>query len=210
VQSLFLGLGIGLAAGISPGPLLVLVISSSLRGGLRHGAAVAVAPLFSDLVVVGVVLAALGRIPDTALTTLGVIGGVVVAAVGVQTIRDGQHATLAVEPGVVPTGAGADFGRGALVNLLSPHPWISWITILGPLTLAHARASLPGGVLLVVGFYVTLVGSKVAVAALVAGGRRRLTDAGYRAALVVAGVALVAIGAGMVVEFVRLSLSVSS
>jgi threonine/homoserine/homoserine lactone efflux protein len=32
---------VGLAAGVSPGPLLVLVITSTLRGGLRHGLAVA-------------------------------------------------------------------------------------------------------------------------------------------------------------------------
>src|SRR5690606_40679233 len=50
------GLGMGLAAGVSPGPLLVLVVTSTLRGGLRNGIAVAAAPLLSDLVVVTAVL----------------------------------------------------------------------------------------------------------------------------------------------------------
>lgn len=201
MDALLLGLGIGLAAGVSPGPLLVLVVTASLRGGLRHGAAVAAAPLLSDLVVVGVVLVALGRVPDAALAVLGVVGGVVVAAVGVRTIAEGRTARLPQGSGAAASGLAPALGRGALVNVLSPHPWISWLTVLGPLTLAHARASAAAGVLLVAGFYAALVGSKVAVAALVAGGRRRLTDAAYRRAVVLAGLALVALGAAMVVEF---------
>lgn len=203
MQALLLGLGIGLAAGVSPGPLLMLVITSSLRGGLRHGAAVAAAPALSDLVVVGVVLAALGQVPDRALAVLGVVGGLVVAAVGVQTIREGRTATLTIDPTAPRTSPAASLGRGALVNLLSPHPWISWITVLGPLTLAHWRAEPASAVLLVAGFYLTLVGSKVAVAALVSGGRRRLTDAGYRATVTVAGLALVGFGILMIVEFAQ-------
>jgi len=92
-------------------------------------------------------------------------------------------------------------GRGALVNLLSPHPWISWITILGPLAVASWRESPVSGVLLVVGFYLTMVGVKVGIAALVAGSSRRLTDAGYRRAVVIAGVALAGLGGLMVFEF---------
>lgn len=203
MQALLLGLGIGLAAGVSPGPLLMLVIASSLRGGLRHGAAVAASPLLSDLVVVAVVIGALGQIPDPVLAALGVVGGVVVAGVGAQTIRDGRRATLAVRADAASTAPGSSFWRGAVVNLLSPHPWISWITVLGPLTLTHARGSLVDGVLLVVGFYVTLVGSKVAIAALAAGGRRRLTDVSYRRAVVAAGATLVVFGVLMVVEFAR-------
>ena len=49
----------------------------------------------------------------------------------------------------------------------------------------------------------TLVGSKVAIAALAAGGRRRLTDVSYRRAVVAAGATLVVFGVLMVVEFAR-------
>lgn len=201
VQALLLGLGIGLAAGVSPGPLLVLVITSSLRGGLRHGVAVAAAPVLSDLVIVGVVLAALGQVPERALALLGVVGGVVVVGVGVQTIREGRTASLAIDPTAPRTNPAASLGRGTLVNLLSPHPWISWIAVLGPLTIAHWRVEPMSAVVLVAGFYLTLVGSKVAVAALVSGGRRRLTDATYRRTMTGAGLLLVGFGVLMVVDF---------
>jgi threonine/homoserine/homoserine lactone efflux protein len=177
-----------------------MVITSALRGGLRQGAAVATAPLVSDVVVVGVVLLALGRIPTGWLAVLGVVGGVAVAVVGLRTVGEGRYATLSTPTGE-SGGTVTALGRGSLVNLLSPHPWISWLTALGPLTVATWRDSPPAGIFLVVGFYATLVGSKVAVAALVAGGRRRLTDAGYRRAVVGAGLLLVVLGALMVLDF---------
>lgn len=201
MQAVLLGLGIGLAAGVSPGPLLVLVISSTLRGGLRHGLAVAAAPLLSDLIVVAVVVAVLGQISERALSVLGVIGGLLVVMVGVQTALKGRRATLSVAEGGPATTLRSTWGRGGLVNLLSPHPWISWITVLGPLVVAHWRESPLAAVLLVVGFYLTLIGSKVAIAALVAGGRRHLTDTSYRRAVVIAGVALLGMGILMVVQF---------
>jgi threonine/homoserine/homoserine lactone efflux protein len=201
VYALLLGLGIGLASGVSPGPLLVLVISSTLRGGWRHGVAVAAAPLLSDLVVVAVVVAVLGQVSESVLSVLGVVGGLVVIGVGVQTIVEGRRASLSVEEGRPALTLRSTLGRSALVNLLSPHPWISWITILGPLAVANWRQSPVSGVLLVVGFYVALVGAKVGIAALVAGSSRWLTDAGYRRALVIAGLALVGLGGVMVFEF---------
>jgi threonine/homoserine/homoserine lactone efflux protein len=203
VQSLLIGLGIGLAAGISPGPLLVLVITSTLRGGLRHGIAVAAAPLVSDLIVVGVVLLALGQIPARWVSALGVVGGVAVVLIGLQTFWEGRTATLVPAGDARATPAVAALARGSLVNLLSPHPWISWLTALGPLTVSTWRGSHPAGVLLVLGFYLTLVGSKVGVAALVAGGRHRLTEAGYRRAVVGAGIALMVLGVLLLVEFAR-------
>ncbi|AXH96718.1 LysE family transporter [Ornithinimicrobium avium] len=203
VAAILTGLGIGLAAGVSPGPLLVLVITSTLHGGLRHGLAVAAAPLLSDLVVVTAVLLVLRELGPDALGWLGVVGGVLVVLVGVQTVREARTASLA--PGV----AGAApplrtaLRRAVLVNLFSPHPWLSWITVLGPLTVSFWRGGAPAGVAVVLGFYLTLVGSKAALAAVVARGRRWLTDTGYRRTVTGAGVVLMVLGVVMLVEFGR-------
>lgn len=197
------GLGIGLAAGVSPGPLLVLVVTSTLRGGLRNGIAVAAAPLLSDLVVVTAVLLLLSDLRATALGWLGVAGGVLVLVVGAQTVREGRTATLDVADGAPAPPLRKALTQAALVNLLSPHPWVSWVAVLGPLTLTFWRESPLAGVAVVVGFYLTLVGSKAALAAVVARGRRRLTDLSYRRTVVIAGVVLVALGVVMLVEFGR-------
>jgi len=133
VEALLLGLSIGLAAGISPGPLLFLVVLSHL--------------------------------PHQALAALGVVGGLFVVWMGIQTLREAPSASLD------PTGATAlpphALRRAATVNILSPHPWVSWSTVLGPLTVRTWRGSELGAVALVAGFYVMLIGAKVAVAVLV-------------------------------------------
>ena len=47
-----LGGFLGLTAGISPGPLLTIVISETLKHGRKEGFKVAVSPLFTDVLIV--------------------------------------------------------------------------------------------------------------------------------------------------------------
>lgn len=93
------------------------------------------------------------------------------------------------------------FRRAVLVNILSPHPWIAWATALGPLTITTGRGSVVAGAALVIGFYLAMVAGKIVIALLVARGRRRLGDTGYRRALACAGGLLVLVGVVMGVQF---------
>jgi threonine/homoserine/homoserine lactone efflux protein len=53
--------------------------------------------------------------------------------------------------------------KGIFTNLLSPHPWLFWLTV-GAAILAKAIAqSWPVAVAFLFGFYVLLVGSKMLV-----------------------------------------------
>lgn len=201
MEALLLGLTIGFAAGVSPGPLLFLTITSSLRSGTRAGVLVALAPLITDAVIVGLVLLVLDRLPEWTLALLGVVGGLFVVWTGVQTAREARTASLSVAREGDGTDAMQALRRGAVVNFLSPHPWITWATALGPLTVSTWRESAPSGLALVAGFYVLLVGSKVAIAVLVGRARHRLTDRGYRRALLLAGGLLLVAGVALVAEF---------
>ena len=194
-----LGLTIGLAAGVSPGPLMVLVIAQTLRSGWRAGLLTAAAPLLSDAVVILGVVLVLDALPARTLPILGVLGGLYVIWSGVESWRstgerpDGKDG---------PAGsAGQILRQASLVNLLSPHPWITWATVLGPLTLSVAYGSPGAGIALVVGFYLSLVGAKAVVAALVAGGRHRLTETGYARTMRVASILLALAGLALIVEF---------
>lgn len=200
VRDLLLGLSIGFAAGISPGPLLVLVITATLRSGWRAGALTALSPLITDVVVVTGVLLVLDQLPSQALALLGVVGGLVVVLMGLQTVLESRDASLAAgATGSVP--ARATLGRASVMNLTSPHPWITWATALGPLTVATYHRGAGGAVALVVGFYAALVGSKVAIAVMVAGARHKLDDRRYRTTLRLAGVLLLILGVLLAVEF---------
>ncbi len=48
MELVLIGLGLGLAAGVSPGPLLTLVVSSTLARGFGAGLRVALAPVLTD------------------------------------------------------------------------------------------------------------------------------------------------------------------
>ncbi len=78
--------------------------------------------------------------------------------------------------------------------MLSPHPWLFWLTVGGPLMLQLGQRALVNSGLFLAGFYGLLVGSKIFVAWAVASGRRYLSEQWYRRLLVLAGLALVALG----------------
>ena len=94
MEALLVGLSLGAAAGISPGPLLVLVVTSSLRGGWPAGVLAAAAPLVSDAVIVTGTLLVLDRLPDATLAYIACAGALFVAWSGVATMRESRTATL--------------------------------------------------------------------------------------------------------------------
>lgn len=154
---LMVGLSLGLSAGVSPGPLLALVMQRSLKGGFASGARVAFSPLFSDLPIVLLALLLVGRLPDRALDALLVVGGLFVIWLGINGFRRGGASLDSAE---VAT-AQHDVFHGALVNFLSPHPYIFWATVGAPILIRAWRTSPVDAIVFILGFYVTLIGSKV-------------------------------------------------
>lgn len=161
MDALALGLSLGLGAGLAPGPLLVLVLRATLERGLASGLRVACAPLLSDAPIVALSLLVLAELPETVLAALSLAGAAFVAHLAWEAAR--PPATAAAGPG--------DLRRAVVVNALSPHPWVFWITVGGPVVV---DADGTGAVAFVVGFYVTLVGAKAAIAAVAHAGRRRI------------------------------------
>jgi threonine/homoserine/homoserine lactone efflux protein len=200
VKVFALGLALGLAAGTSPGPLLALVITQTLRSGLWAGIVTAAAPLVSDVVVVPATLLVLQHLPGRTLSVLGVAGGIYVVRTGVAAWREaGEVGGPSAQDDVALTGPA--LRRAVTVNLLSPHPWLSWATALGPLTVRTWQGSPWTAAALVIGFYLTLVGAKVVLAVLVAGGRGRLSPTGLRRALRCGAALLVIAGLALATEF---------
>lgn len=198
MDALVLGLAIGLAAGLSPGPLLVLVVTESLRSGWRGGVLTAAAPLLSDVVVVAGVLLLLHQLPSRTLPLLGVIGGGYIAWTAVSTWREAS-VELSREEASMPLRAA--LRRAFIVNILSPHPWVTWATVLGPLTIRTWQESPVSGVALVAGFYCTLIGAKAVLAVIAARGRQALAGRWYHVALRAAAVLLAAAGIVLILEF---------
>lgn len=183
LQAFLLGLG----AGLAPGPLLALVMTESLRGGAAAGIRVALAPLVTDAPIIALCWGLAGSLDAQSpwLAALSLAGALVVAHLALA-----QWRAALPEPGA-GDGRGA-LGRGVAVNLLSPHPWLFWATLGGPLLAGAARESPWAPVAFLLVFYALLVGTKVGLAALTARWGRRLTGAGYRRACRLLAVALLA------------------
>lgn len=194
MAELVAGLSIGLAAGISPGPLQALIVTSTLRNGFGAGWRVAIAPLLTDVPIIVAAILAVGALPVTWAEVLGLVGGAVVIAFGTWEMRSAFRPIAVSEVG--PTGR--DVWRGVLVNALSPHPWVFWIAAGAPFLVGAWTADPWRGVAFVAGFYILLVGSKVALAAGVAMSRSRLSAA-WRARLIFTGGALLVVGGTLLV-----------
>lgn len=193
---LLFGLALGLSAGLSPGPLMTLVITTTLRDGFWHGLRVAAAPFVTDLPIILLSVFVLGLLPSWTLAIIGVIGGAYVAYLGWETMRSARQASeLAMQDARAENTSGRkSLLRGAAVNALNPHPYLFWATVGGPTLLAAFSQSLLQGALFLLGFYVTLIGSKVAVAALVHSQARRFSVAWYQRILVLLGLLLIGLG----------------
>lgn len=195
MRYLLLGLALGLGAGLAPGPLMALVFQVTLRRGLAAGLRVAAAPLLTDAPMIVVCVLVLNTLPRDGLLVFGVIGGAYVIWLGVEALRQAE------EPEAAPGArTGSDLRRGMLTNVLSPHPWLFWIAVGGPLLVTALRHSVGFGALLVVGMYAALVGTKSAIACSVAVARRRVNQRTLDRASRFSGVLLVGTGLYLVVE----------
>ncbi|WP_066364323.1 LysE family translocator [Herbidospora mongoliensis] len=196
MRELLLGIGLGLGAGVAPGALLGLVITASLRGGFPAGLRMACVPLLSDLPVVVLSIVLAGALPSALLRGLSVAGGLYVVHLGYEAFSSSRTATLPTPGEKVP----AQMGKGVLVNLLNPHPWLFWITVGGPSVVAAWETGLSAAAAFLAGFYLLLVGSKVILAALVSAGRHRLSPRAYRLTLAASGLLLAGAGVWLIIQ----------
>ena len=128
----------GLSGGLSPGPLLTLVVSETLARGRNAGLAVSMSPLITDGPVIAAAVLLLGRIEnsDPALGIVSIAGGALLTTYGIAGLRG---ASLKVEEAKTNRGVWASLGKGVSVNFLNPNPYLFWLTIGTPILLrAHA------------------------------------------------------------------------
>ena len=168
----------GLSGGLSPGPLLALVISQTLAHGRRAGLAVAAAPLVTDGPIIAAAIFLLGRIEnsDPALGVVSLAGGALLATWGVAALRGGRPETAEIP---ASSRVWESLGKGVVANALNPSPYLFWLTIGAPILLRAWEWSWFGAAAFLVVFYLGLVGSKAVLAVLVAGSRDVLRGRAY-------------------------------
>ena len=151
------GVVFGLTAGLSPGPLLTLVISETLMWGRKSGIKVALAPLFTDIPIILITILIFSHLKglDTILGTISIFGGIFLVYLGYQNLRINET-NFEIKKTKMRS-----LHKGIFVNALNPHPYIFWFSVGGPFLIKDDLWA-SGSFLL--GFYLFLIGSKVGIA----------------------------------------------
>lgn len=155
------GLGLGFSAGVQPGPFQTYLISQSLSRGWRKTWVAAFAPLVSDGPIVILVLLILSQVPEWFQQVLRIAGGVFVLYLAWGTYQSWRN----FSPKTDQTGQTEQKSllRAAMMNALSPGPYLFWSLVLGPMLVAAWRENPSNALALVLPFYFGMIGVNLAV-----------------------------------------------
>jgi threonine/homoserine/homoserine lactone efflux protein len=166
---------LGLAAGISPGPLLTLVVSETLRQNRKAGMAIAIAPILTDIPIVAASVFALTKFSEAGLVlgTISILGALFMGYLAYEniTVKKIELSSRQVK--------GASLRKGLIANFLNPYPYLFWMTVGAPTVLKAFRVSLLTAFLFIGSFYLLLTGSKIFLALLVDKSRNFLRGPAY-------------------------------
>ncbi|WP_374688226.1 LysE family translocator [Promineifilum sp.] len=182
------GLILGATAAAQPGPFQAFLLSLIARNGWRRALPAAFAPLLSDGPILLVVLLVLTRLPERFLSILQMAGGLFLLY-----LAWGAWRSFRRDPAAGGEAMRGGIVKAALMNALSPSPYIFWATIAGPILIAGWRESPALGLAFVLGFYVAIVGG-LALFILAIGAAGRVEPRINRALGAISAVALFAFG----------------
>ncbi len=180
------GIILGLSAGFAPGPLLTLVISETLRHNISAGIKVALSPIFTDLPIIILTLAVLSQLSGfhNILGIISLVGGCVILFMGYESMN--------------PKSSESDFSeaepksliKGILANALSPHPYLFWFGVGGPIMSRAMNLNMTAPFAFIVSFYAFLIGSKILLAVLIGRSKSFLNGTLYIYTMRLLGLAL--------------------
>jgi len=183
---LTMGALFGLSAGLSPGPLLTLVISETLQHTKAEGSKIAFVPLITDLPVILITFFVFSRFSQftVVLGLISFLGGMYVAWLGYQTLKIKELSvdTQKLRP--------ESFKKGILTNFLNPNPYFFWLTVGIPLAFKAYAISLGAVILFFLSFYTILVGSVIGIALVVGRSKTFLKNKAYVWIMRALGIAL--------------------
>lgn len=185
------GIGYGIAAAAQPGPFQTFLITQTLIKGWRRMLPATLAPLVSDGPIIALCVLVLSQVPPWLQRFLYIAGGlfVVYLAYGAYRSWKAFDATLHLPE----QGSQQSVLKAAMINTLSPGPYIFWSLVTGPILLAGWRETPIYGMAFLAGFYLTMIASLLVVI-LVFGTARRLGPRVNHALLGVSAVALFCFG----------------
>lgn len=152
------GLVLGATAAAQPGPFQAFLLSLIARDGWRRTIPAALAPLVSDGPILALVLLVLTRLPAGFIPALQIVGGLYLLYLAWGAWLSFRKGPIAASELAVDDSARGNILKAALMNFLSPSPYIFWATVAGPIFLEAWRQAPSQGLAFLFGFYAALVG----------------------------------------------------
>jgi len=173
---LIIGSLLGLSAGIVPGPLTTLVISETLRHDVKSGIKVAIVPIITDFPIIALIFFLSGKLTDLnqAMGTISIMGACFIMCLAYHNLR-----INAVEINVEIRKKPRSLTKGILANVLSPYPYLFWLTVGLPMISKEMNKSIIIAILFILCFYFFMVISKIILAILTGKSKSFMTGKPY-------------------------------
>jgi threonine/homoserine/homoserine lactone efflux protein len=187
LEYLGIGLSLGITAGLSPGPLMALVISETVKGGRTGGIKVSLAPLFTDIPLILIILFILKHIEHIRflLGIISLVGSLLLIYFGYKDLKTNK---INLQTGNIRSDP---FKKGLLTNFLNPHPYVFWLFIGVPFMMkgnSIERATF------VLSFLSGIVGSKICLTFIIEKGKKFIEINYYQRIIKLLGLILILLG----------------
>ncbi len=175
IDIVFAGLLLGIYAGLSPGPMLFLVVSQTIKHDFKEGSKIAFSPLISDIPII-----ILSLILITFLEGYNSILGIIFIAGGLYLVYL-AYGSFKFKPRDVDVELNKpkSLRKGVTLNLLNPSPYIFWITVGSPIIIPAYIINPIGPLEFIISFYIFLVGIKICIAYITGKSREFITGTTY-------------------------------
>jgi len=187
LEYLGIGLSLGLTAGLSPGPLMALVISETVKGGRVRGIQVSLAPLFTDIPLILSIIFVLKYIKNiySLLGIISIIGSILLFYFG---YKDFKTEKINLHTGNIQA---TSFRKGLLTNFLNPHPYIFWLFIGVPFMM---KGNSLERITFIASFLSGIIGSKICLTFIVEKSKRFIETKYYQKIINLLGLILIVLG----------------
>jgi threonine/homoserine/homoserine lactone efflux protein len=201
IPFLISGIIFGLLAGVSPGPMLTIVISETLKHNKKEGIKIAVTPLFTDIPIILILVFLLSKLSffNSLVSYISFLGAMFLIYMAYECIV--FKGTSVISDNIKTH----SFKKGIITNFLNPYPYIFWFTIGAPMLIKAYACSTLSVIIFVSGLYVCLVGSKIIIVLIVDKSKSFINSNVYKYIIRLLGIVLVVFAIIFIIEGLKLA-----
>jgi len=171
---IFQGAALGITAAATPGPFQTFLINQTLASGWRRSLPLPFAPLVSDPPIILAALLLIDQLPENFNQILNLAGGVFIFFIVWGLWREFRKKKRSTSTDFETENTSSTVNekkkqpwrivwKGALMNLLSPGPYMFWGLVLGPILLQSWQISSLHALSFLFAFYFSLIGGMLGI-----------------------------------------------